>query len=124
MGKKMPVTFVCFTVLSLSLIGIPPMGGFFSKWELATASLDTTVIGAFGWIIPVILLVSALLTAGYLLDISIRAFFRNEEDETPKVKESKAMCAVLIVLSVASLLGGVFASHTGNMISAIVSALF
>lgn len=124
MGKKMPVTFACFTALSLSLIGIPPMGGFFSKWELATASLDTSAIGVFGWIIPVILLVSALLTAGYLLDISIRAFFRDAEEDTPKVKESKAMCTVLIVLALASLLGGIFASHTGNMISAIVSALF
>ncbi len=124
LGKKMPVTFTCFTILSLSLIGIPPMGGFFSKWELATASLDTPAIDALGWIIPVVLLVSALLTAGYLLDISIRAFFRDAEDDTPKVKEPKAMCVVLIILAAASLFGGIFATHTGNIISAIVSALF
>ncbi len=123
-GKKMPVTFACFTILSLSLIGIPPTGGFFSKWELATASLETAGIGALTWIIPVILLVSALLTAGYLLDISIRAFFKNEENEVKAVKEPKPMCAVIIVLTLISLLGGVFSAQTEAIISTIVSSLF
>ncbi len=123
-GKKMPVTFACFTILSLSLIGIPPTGGFFSKWYIATASLETVGIGALTWIIPVILLVSALLTAGYLLDITIRAFFKKEDNETEKVKEPKAMIAVLILLSAIALLGGVFASQTGTVISTVASALF
>lgn len=120
-GKKMPVTFVCFTILSLSLIGIPPTGGFFSKWELATASLEAAGIGALTWIVPVILLISALLTAGYLLDITIRAFFKKEENETEKVKEPKAMITVLILLAAIALLGGVFASQTGDIISTVVS---
>lgn len=124
MGKKMPVTFVCFTVLSLSLIGIPPTGGFFSKWYLATASLESTGMGAFGWIIPVVLLVSALLTAGYLLDISIRVFFKSGADEVEKVKEPKAMCTVLIVLALSSLLGGIFATQTDSIISVITSSIF
>ncbi len=38
-GKLMPVTMLCFTVASLSLVGIPPMGGFLSKWVIAQASL-------------------------------------------------------------------------------------
>lgn len=126
MGKKMPVTFVCFTILSLSLIGIPPTGGFFSKWYLATASLEAGGIGALTWVIPVILLVSALLTAAYLLDISIRAFFKPEpqDDSIKPVKEPKTMIAVLIILAVVALLGGVFATQTGNIISAVVSSLF
>lgn len=122
-GKKMPVTFICFTILSLSLIGIPPTGGFFSKWELATASLEATGIGALTWIVPVILLVSALLTAGYLLDVVIRAFFKSEdaEDGAKAVKEPKAMIAVLIVLALVALLGGVLASQTGSIISTVAS---
>lgn len=124
MGKKMPITFGCFTILSLSLIGIPPTGGFFSKWELATASLEAAGIGALTWVIPVILLVSALLTAAYLLEISIRAFLKDDDDETEKKKEPKAMVTVLIILAVASLLGGVFATQTGNIISAVVSSFF
>lgn len=122
-GKKMPITFTCFTILSLSLIGIPPTGGFFSKWELATASLETAGIGALSWIIPIILLVSALLTAGYLLDISIRAFFKDEENKVNTIKESKAMCTIIIVLTLISLLGGIFATQTGTLISTVVSAI-
>lgn len=124
MGKKMPITFGCFTILSLSLIGIPPTGGFFSKWYIATASLETAGIGAFTWVIPVILLISALLTAGYLLDISIRAFFKNEDNETEKAKEPKVMVAVLVILAVIALLGGVFATQTNSIVSAVVSSLF
>lgn len=53
---------VCFTLLSLSLVGIPPFGGFFSKWYLISAAL-ADVPGALGFVIAGVLLFSALLTA-------------------------------------------------------------
>ena len=65
-GKEMPVTMWCFTLCSLALIGIPPMCGFMSKWYLAIGSLDSG-IPVISWLGPAILLISALLTAGYLL---------------------------------------------------------
>ena len=40
LGRRMPVTFICFALVSLSLVGIPPFGGFHSKWYLATAALE------------------------------------------------------------------------------------
>lgn len=123
-GKKMPITFVCFTILSLSLIGIPPTGGFYSKWYIATASLDIAGIGALGWLIPVILLASALLTAGYLLDVSIKAFLKNEETEVKTIKEPKPMIAVLILLAVIAVAGGIFAEQTHGIIQAVASSLF
>lgn len=123
-GKKMPITFVCFTVLSLSLIGIPPTGGFYSKWYIATASLEASGIGAFSWIVPVILLASALLTAGYLLDISIKAFLNNEETEIKAVKEPVPMVAVLVVLAVISVFGGIFTEQTHSIMSAVASSMF
>lgn len=122
-GKKMPVTFVCFTILSLSLIGIPPTAGFYSKWELAIASLNNSGIGAFAYIIPVVLLASALLTAGYLLEITIKAFFRTEDGEAKTVAESKIMSFVLIVLSAIALLGGVFSTQAGEIISEIAKSI-
>ncbi len=73
-GKKMPVTMICFTMASLSLVGIPPMGGFLSKWVIATASLESGIKG-FSVAAPVMLLISALLTAGYLLTVAVDAFF-------------------------------------------------
>ena len=74
LGRLLPRTMGAFTLASLSLIGIPPFCGFISKWYLALGSLSSEV-PVFFWLGPVILLVSALLTAGYLLPISIRAFF-------------------------------------------------
>lgn len=124
LGKKMPVTFLCFTVLSLSLIGIPPTGGFFSKWYLATAALNTTRVGALNWIVPVVLLVSALLTAGYLLEIAITAFFKKEAPDTEKtVKEPPAMWLAPLVLAVVALLGGILAQQTGGLLSTVVASL-
>ena len=46
-GKQMPIVMWCFTLASLSLVGIPPFAGFFSKWYLATAALSPE-FGALG----------------------------------------------------------------------------
>ena len=40
LGRRIPVTMGCFAALALSLVGIPPFGGFFSKWYLALGALD------------------------------------------------------------------------------------
>lgn len=64
LGRAMPVTFVCLTVASVSLVGIPPMIGFISKWKLALAGVQA---GSFYSIAaPAALVLSAILTAVYL----------------------------------------------------------
>ena len=73
LGKKMPWTYAFFAVASLGLVGIPPTGGFVSKWYLAQGALDTGL--PCGWIAPAALLVSAVLTAGYLFSVVIRGCF-------------------------------------------------
>lgn len=73
-GKRMPVTMWCFTLAALSLIGIPPLAGFVSKWYLVSAGLEAPV-GVFSAAGMVVLVVSALLTAGYLLPIVTGGFF-------------------------------------------------
>ena len=77
-GKKMPKTMWCYLLLSLTLVGIPPTGGFVSKWYLAEGALQSGT-GVFSWLGPVVLLVSALLTAGYLLPIAMKGFFPGSE---------------------------------------------
>ena len=73
MAKKMPKVFAIFTVSSFALMGVPGLCGFVSKWYLAHAAfvsggiLEIVGVGA--------LLVSALLTAIYMLSIVIRAYF-------------------------------------------------
>ncbi|MBO5270703.1 MAG: proton-conducting membrane transporter [Clostridia bacterium] len=126
-GRRMPVIMVAYTVAALSLIGIPPMGGFVSKWTLATSALEG-VSAPLSYIIPIVLLVSALLTAGYLLQISVRAFYpgpaRLPEFAAPETKkEPLLLCLPIIVLAVFALLGGVLSGTTLSVAEAIKDAI-
>lgn len=105
-GKRMPVTMVCFTLASLALVGIPPFSGFVSKWKLCMGALYSGIRWAkiAG---PVVLLVSALLTAGYLLTVSVHAFYdKPEKDE--RVKEDWKMVIPMVILAALALLLGIF----------------
>lgn len=73
MGYKMPAVFGVFTISALALMGVPGLAGFVSKWNLATAAVESGNVIAFGGI--ACLLISALLTAIYMLTIVGRAFF-------------------------------------------------
>lgn len=72
-GRKMPKVFVIFTVSALALMGVPGLSGFVSKWYLAQAAAASGDVLAYVGIGA--LLVSALLTAIYMLSIVVRAFF-------------------------------------------------
>ncbi len=73
LGRVMPVMLGCYTLVSLALIGIPPSSGFVSKWYLASGALASGT-GVWDGAGPAVLLVSALLTAGYLLPLAIQGF--------------------------------------------------
>ncbi|MCC8107259.1 MAG: proton-conducting membrane transporter [Clostridiales bacterium] len=88
-GKKMPKTLWCFTFASLALIGIPPTSGFISKWYLAQGALEAEV-GAYSWAGPAVLLLSALLTAGYLLPIVTNGFFPKKKEQGKNVQKEGA----------------------------------
>lgn len=74
LGRRLPVTFLCLVFVSLSLVGIPPFGGFVSKWAISLAALDG-LGGPLAYLVPAVLLVSALLTAGYLFAPIVSGFF-------------------------------------------------
>lgn len=120
LGRRMPFTFGALTAVSLGLIGIPPIAGFLSKWYLAQGSLaeDMPVLS---WLGPAVLLLSALLTAGYLLPIVIDAFFKPADG--PKIKESPLMWAPLVFLSAMAVMTGVFAQPLVNFFSRIIETL-
>lgn len=75
-GKKHPFILACFTLASLSMIGIPPTGGFSAKWYLILGALEGT--GPVAVLGPLALMLSALLTAGYLLPVAMRGFLPGE----------------------------------------------
>ncbi len=70
-GRRMPLTMGAFAVASLGLAGVPPVGGWVSKWFLG---MGTTAVSQPA--LAIVVMGSGLLTAGYLLPIVYRAFFR------------------------------------------------
>ena len=122
-GKEMPVTIWCYTFASAALIGIPPASGFISKWHLAIGSLDSG-IATFSWVGPVVLLISALLTAGYLLPITVNGFLPGADFDYGSVNKKepvKMMVIPIMILAVLAILLGVFPTPLTNYITAIVN---
>lgn len=72
-GRKMPKVFGMFTIASLALMGVPGLCGFISKFNLAKAAIESENVLAYVGIGA--LLVSAILTAIYMLTVVVRAFF-------------------------------------------------
>lgn len=109
-GKEMPVTIWCFALASLALVGIPPTGGFVSKWYLAGGALASGA-GVFSWLGPVVLLVSALLTAGYLLPVVIHGFFPGADYDYRSLKKkepSLLMVLPMVLMAAGAVLFGMF----------------
>ena len=69
-GRVMPFTMFAFFLGSLSVIGLPPFGGSWSKWYLALGAADAGYI-----VIVAVLMISSLLNVAYLLPVVGRAFF-------------------------------------------------
>lgn len=96
-GRKMPITMLAFFIASLSIIGLPPLGGTWSKWTLALGALDAGHVIVVG-----VLMLSSLLSVGYLLPIVARGFFLAPPDGSTAVEEAPTAC--LIALSCTALL--------------------
>lgn len=110
-GKKMPITFACFTLASIALIGVPPTAGFMSKWNLITAAASSSEPFAFVGI--VVLLISAVLTSMYLLSIVIKAYFPGPGFDIKIIEHVEephgyAMKAPMIILCVVIVFLGMF----------------
>ena len=103
LGRRMPVTMGAFVIASLSIIGLPPLGGAWSKWYLATAAVD-----AGEWALLAVLLLSSLLSVAYLLSVPLRAFSSGDgeraEGEGSGIREAPPACLVAIVITAAGCL--------------------
>lgn len=124
-GKQMPVTIWCWTIASLGLIGIPPTGGFVSKWQLATGSLASGM-GALSVLGPVVLIVSALLTAAYLLPVTIYGFFPGSDYDYASLEKKEPgwlMLVPMLLLAAGVVLTGVLAQPLISAFASVASAV-
>ncbi|MBQ2927247.1 MAG: proton-conducting membrane transporter [Oscillospiraceae bacterium] len=96
-GRSMKITFGCFAVSALGLMGVPGFAGFVSKWNLTAAAVESDNVLV--WVGVACLLVSALLTAIYMLGVVRRAFFPSWQDQTPEAEADPGwqMCLPLLV---------------------------
>ena len=124
-GKSMPKTLWGFTLAALALIGIPPASGFVSKWYLALGALDSGM-GIYTWLAPVVLLISALLTAGYLLPITVSGFFPGKDAVLPERTDEGgwAMVAPIWILAGLTLILGLCAGQLVPILESLAASLF
>ena len=97
LARAMPVTFVAFFIGTLSIIGLPPFGGMWSKWYLAMGAVETGQL-----LLLAVLMISSLLNIIYLLPIPIRAFFSKPasgEHYTAIAEAPKPMLLAMVITS-------------------------
>jgi multicomponent Na+:H+ antiporter subunit D len=97
----MPFTFIAFGIAALSIIGLPPSGGTWSKWQLALGAAETGQA-----ILVAILMISSLLNVAYLIPIAVRGFMPApgllhdpQGDQSWQIQEGPLLCVVPLCIT-------------------------
>lgn len=125
-GRKMPFVFGCFTLASLGLMGVPGLAGFISKWNLASAAVAGGNVQAYFGI--GCLLASALLTALYMMNIVIHAFFPKKEFDYSTLSgvtdPGWKMCAPLLIFSISTVALGIFSGPLVQFFQKVAAGMY
>jgi multicomponent Na+:H+ antiporter subunit D len=111
--KKYPWTMACFTVAALSMVGLPPMAGFFSKWYLVLGTIENS-----NWLLLAVILMSSLLNAVYFFRVLEKVYMRNpdkEEDTGEKTEVGNREVKPLMLVPVVILAAGIIVIGIMNM---------
>jgi len=114
LGKVMPVTYITFLMGYLAIIGCPPFSGFFTKDKIIEAAFDKG--GTSGWLLGIIALVGAGLTAYYMTRLMAMTFWgkaRWDEGVHPHEAPS-TMTVPMIVLAIGSVVAGALLTLIGK----------
>jgi len=120
-GRRLPWTMAAFFVGSLGMIGIPPSGGFISKWYLVVGSVQAQEM-----FFLVVLLVSAVLNAAYFLPVSYTAFFEKERDDPAMevaagdIREIPLITIPLVATALLSLAMGIYPNYFLSLARGVV----
>ena len=106
LGRRMPWTFAAFGLASLSMIGMPPVCGFVSKWYLANGALQANQV-----LLLCMLLLSTILNAAYFVPIFYRAFFMPPDPEAHMEQYSEAPGFMVIPLCATSAISLLLGFH-------------
>lgn len=115
LAKWMPITFITFLITALSISGVPPLNGFFSKWMVYQGVVEVGKIGSKGnlWIVWLLAaMFGSALTLASFIKATHSTFLGMESGEHSSLKisdPSHSMTVPMIVLSILCVLFGVFA---------------
>ena len=98
-GRSMPITMTAFLVASLSIVGLPLLGGMWSKWYLALGTIETG-----RHVLLAVLMLSSLLSVAYLLPIPVRAFAKRGSAAGSGIAEAPRPCVLAIAVTAAGCL--------------------
>ena len=116
----MPLMMAAFTVAALSMVGIPPTAGFFSKWYLILGSID-----AGNWVFVAVVLASSLLTAVYFFRM-IEKLYAVPSSGDPAVEQAKEpgprILVPILVLAIGIIVLGLINAFIVNRILLPVTA--
>jgi len=118
MGKRMPITMLTFSIAALSMIGIPLLAGFISKWTLAIGALETRE--PVFMISIVVLILSGIMNAIYFVPIIIKAYFGADKYEGVYDDAPPSMLVPMAILALGVIIFGIF---TNLSFSAIIPAV-
>ncbi|TVS15585.1 MAG: monovalent cation/H+ antiporter subunit D family protein [Gammaproteobacteria bacterium] len=116
LGRRMPITFAAFFLGALCVIGIPPMGGVWSKWHLMMGAFDA----GYGLVVSA-LMISTLLNIGYLIPPVVRAFLLPPKDGGGGVREAPFLCVLPLSLTALGCLALFFLAEN---LAAVLSGMF
>lgn len=119
-GRRMPKVFTIFTISGLALMGVPGLCGFISKWNLTKAAVASE--NPLAYVGVAALLISALLTAIYMMSIAVRAFFPGKDfdyDTIRDVEDPNWMMILPLVLFVIAMF--YFGLHSEPVVHALES---
>lgn len=118
LGRQMPFTMGAFAIGALSMIGVPPVAGFVSKWYLLLGTLETKHLG-----LILVLLASTILNAAYFSPIVFKAFFEKSKDDNPPVGIQEAPYAMVIPLTLTAIISviiGIYPDFFMNFVKMVV----
>jgi NADH-quinone oxidoreductase subunit N len=95
LGRRMPITAIALSISLLALAGVPPLNGFWSKLVLFGAAINSGPVVSWGPYLAIAGLLNSALSLGYYAWI-IRKMYMEEGSDTKRIKEPKAMVAVLV----------------------------
>ncbi len=117
LGRSMPFTFGAFAIASLSMIGVPPVAGFVTKWYLLIGTMEAHQVG-----LLLVLIASTVLNVGYFAPVVYKAFFGKRpagEVETGIQEAPLTMVVPILIAATVTIIIGIYPNFMMQFVKAV-----